>query len=299
MKKDLQTFLPFALVAMFGIAQGVSVLSAQGSEDSEDPVIELEDFEVQASPILASQQSSIELQREAVGVVNIAASDYVGRFPDQNAAAALSRFPAVAVQRDQGQARFVQVRGAPARWTTLAFDNIDVVGAEARISRFDAVPAAIIDKLEVHKTLTSDMPAESIAGRVNVITDSGLGLNGYTVDAEVGLGFLELGDGTQERASVRFLAGGDKWGMSGAASHFGMDQVTDNREYKWSDSGLQTEMIAQNYVVERQNNAGYIKLEYAPDPRTILSFSSIYTELSYQPLLDRRAHQAESDAQER
>ncbi|RYE71270.1 MAG: hypothetical protein EOO81_06310, partial [Oxalobacteraceae bacterium] len=55
--------------------------------------------------IVQAQQSSIAAKREAVNVADIAAADAVGRFPDQNSAAALARLPAVAVQRDQGQER--------------------------------------------------------------------------------------------------------------------------------------------------------------------------------------------------
>lgn len=36
---------------------------------------------------------------------------------------------------DMGQARFVQVRGATARWSSVSFDNVTVVGAEERVFR--------------------------------------------------------------------------------------------------------------------------------------------------------------------
>jgi hypothetical protein len=51
--------------------------------------------------ILSAQEDSIALKRDALNLADIAASDSVGRFPDQNAAAALSRLPAVAVRRAQ------------------------------------------------------------------------------------------------------------------------------------------------------------------------------------------------------
>src|SRR3546814_7706798 len=57
------------------------------------------------------------------------------RFPYTTLFRSLARLPGIAVQRDQGQERYIQVRGAPTRWTTVAFDGINVLGAEERIFR--------------------------------------------------------------------------------------------------------------------------------------------------------------------
>jgi hypothetical protein len=57
--------------------------------------------------ILQSQIASVEAKRAALNFIDTAAADSVGRFPDQNSAAALARLPAVAVQRDQGQERYI------------------------------------------------------------------------------------------------------------------------------------------------------------------------------------------------
>src|SRR3546814_6788837 len=89
-------------------------------------------------------EASLEIQRESDNIVNAITADTAGRFPDQTVAGALSRLPGIGVQRDQGQERYVQVRGAPTRWTVVSFDGINVLGAEERIFRFDSVPAALI-----------------------------------------------------------------------------------------------------------------------------------------------------------
>src|SRR3546814_3609604 len=82
-------------------------------------------------------EASLEIQRESDNIVNAITADTAGRFPDQTVAGALSRLPGIGVQRDQGQERYVQVRGAPTRWTVVSFDGINVLGAEERIFRFD------------------------------------------------------------------------------------------------------------------------------------------------------------------
>ncbi|MBC2605095.1 TonB-dependent receptor [Pelagicoccus albus] len=264
------------LSALSGVLYAAEIADTQFSDTN---VTELDEIFVKSAPIYHSQQESISLQRRSDTVVNVVASDAIGNFPDQNAAAALARLPAVAVQRDQGQERFIQVRGAPARWTTVAFDGVNVIGAEERVFRFDSVPSSIIDTLEVHKTMTPDMPAESIAGRVNIKTSSGLGLISPKASAEFGYGTLELGDGMQRRASVKYLAGGSNWGIAASASHFRMDQTTDNREFGWSD-GVPEDIDFRSYKLSRQNNAGSLKFDFTPTEDSKITISTVYSEFN-------------------
>ncbi len=53
-------------------------------------------------PIAESEAAALETQKRSDSLVAVAASDGVGRLPDQNIAQATSRLPGVAVERDQG-----------------------------------------------------------------------------------------------------------------------------------------------------------------------------------------------------
>src|SRR5687768_17396440 len=66
---------------------------------------------VTGSPIRDSLAASLKLQKKAPNIINAITADDAGRFPDQTVAAALARLPGIGVQRDQGQERYVQVRG--------------------------------------------------------------------------------------------------------------------------------------------------------------------------------------------
>ncbi|MFN3370656.1 MAG: TonB-dependent receptor plug domain-containing protein [Sphingomonadaceae bacterium] len=143
-------------------------LLAQPAARAEAPADESETIVVTA-PIRAAQARAIEEQRLADNLVAIVAADAIGRFPDQNSAAALARLPAVAVQRDQGQERYIQVRGAPNRWTSVSFDGVPVIGVDegdaTRAFRFDAIPSVILSSIAVNKSLTPDLPAEAIVAQ--------------------------------------------------------------------------------------------------------------------------------------
>lgn len=238
----------------------------------------IERIAVTASPIRDSQEESIMLQREATNVVNVIAADDIGRFPDQTAAAALSRLPAVAVQRDQGQERYIQVRGAPARWTAVSFDGVNVLGAEERVFRFDSVPAAVMSAVDVSKTLTPDMPSEALAGRVDIKTYSPLSKPGFHTDLDLGLGQLQLGDGEQHRYSGRLSWSDGVVGVMGALSGFKMEQVTDNNERTYDADGAPEQFDFRSYLLERETNSAIVKFEFAPQPEHKFALTSLYTE---------------------
>lgn len=110
-----------------------------------------------ARPIAESEAAALQLQRSSTSLVSVVAADSIGRFPDQNIAAALSRLPGIAVQRDQGQERFVSLRGARTSWTTISFDGINVISPAGRTTRFDTIPSSIASAVVVRKAVTADM----------------------------------------------------------------------------------------------------------------------------------------------
>ena len=61
--------------------------------------------------ILQGQQRALNQQKSADNIKNIVSADQMGRFPDVNVAEALQRVPAVNIERDQGEGRYLTVRG--------------------------------------------------------------------------------------------------------------------------------------------------------------------------------------------
>lgn len=275
---------PGYLLAAVAIASFSPPLAAQEADSEE--IRQLDAVRVTA-PIVASQAQSIELQREAVNVVSAIASDDIGQFPDQTAAAALARLPAVAVQRDQGQERYIQIRGAPSRWTSVAFDDINVIGADERIFRFDAVPAGLIDTVAISKTLTPAMPSEALAGRVNIETVSPMAQRGFHGQAELGYGDMELGDGNQYQGSVRLAWSNDTFGVLIGGSTYNREQITDNRELDYDDDGAPTMFDLRSYTLERETNSGLFKAEWRPASGHALTLASLYTEFKDHELRDQ------------
>lgn len=188
-------------------------------------------------PIAESEAAALLVQKNSDSLVAVLASDAVGRLPDQNIAQATGRLPGVAVERDQGQARYISLRGAPNYWTTLSFDGINIVSPEGRDSRFDSIPSALASQIIVSKAVTPDMPGETISGNVNIVTRSALDYDGFRISGKLGGGKVELGDREEYEGSLTLSNVFDTYvgeiGVLLSGSYYERNMITDNFEIDW------------------------------------------------------------------
>lgn len=243
-------------------------------------------------PIAESEAAALDVQKKSDSLVAVAASDSVGRLPDQNIAQATGRLPGVAVERDQGQARYISLRGAPNYWTTLSFDGINVVSPEGRDARFDSIPSAIAKQIVVAKAVTPDMPGETVSGNVNVVTRSAFDYSGLHVAGKAGVGYAELGDKREYEGSLvlsdRFRAGDGEIGVLLSGSYYERNMITDNFETDYERvaqdqrPGNQTRFWAQEaenklYRLTRRNWSVSGRVDWKPDADNTISLRSVYT----------------------
>lgn len=271
------------------LSGSVAILAGLSSpalaQDTEED-IEADNIIVVTGSILQAQEAAIETKRAALNYVDVASADSVGRFPDENTAAALARLPGVAVQRDQGQARYIQVRGAPNRWTSVSIDGIPQTGVdeggEGRAYRFDAIPAVLLQQLVVNKSLTPDITAEAITANVDLQTFSPLdnGGDGLRINGELAYGYMELGFGQQRSANLRLSYATDRFGIAIGGSHYLRDQTTDNREAGYDANGIPIDIDIRNYELERSNNGLFGTVEFQPSEDLRLFARGIYTDFT-------------------
>ena len=138
----------------------------------------------------AGEAEEINRQRAADNVVQVLTSDVIRSLPNANMADALGRLPSVTLERDEGEGKYVQVRGTEPRLTNLTINGINVPSPEnnARQIKLDAIPADIVESVEINKTLQANMDADGIGGSVNLVTKTAgerptvalSGMGGYT-----------------------------------------------------------------------------------------------------------------------
>lgn len=117
---------------------------------------------------------AINQQRAADTLRNIVASDEIGNFPDQNAAESLQRIPGVALYRDQGEGRYIVLRGLNYTFTSVKVNGASFAGADLgeRATALDVIPADALASIEVTKVPTPDMDGEGLGGQVDIKTKS-------------------------------------------------------------------------------------------------------------------------------
>jgi TonB-dependent receptor len=219
----------------------------------------VEEIVVTGKTIRESQIAAIEAKRQAINVADIISADAIGRFPDMNISDALGRLPGISIERDQGQARYVSFRGTPKRYTTTAFNGINIPGVEnGRIPRFDSYPAVITSQVVANKAITADMPGESISGFINIKTFKPSDIKGFSLSAEVGMGEQDQGKGDTSKENLRVSYSDDSFGFVVYGSTSTNEQITDNREPTYGGTeGAQTpdRIDFRSYRVTRETEA--------------------------------------------
>ena len=118
----------------------------------------------------ASASKAMNQMRAADHLVAIVSADFVGQFPDENVSEALQRVSGVFIERDQGEGRFVGVRGISPGLNVAAINGVPIPSPEGdtRAVALDVLPSDLVERLEVSKTLTPDMDADAIGGTIDV-----------------------------------------------------------------------------------------------------------------------------------
>ncbi len=243
-------------------------------------------------PIAESEAAALRVQKNSDSLVSVLSSDAVGRLPDQNIAQAVSRLPGVSVQRDQGQARYINLRGSPLNWTTLSFNGINIISPEGRDARYDSIPSAIARQVIVQKAVTPDLSGETISGNVNVVTRSPFDDPGLRVAGKFGYGIGDLGDKSEFEGyglvSNRWNTGIGDIGILVSGSYYARGIATDNFETDWEQVPQDTrpgfaerffprETERKFYRATRKNYSGSGRLEWSPSDGNRVYLESIYT----------------------
>ena len=139
---------------------------------------------VVASPRLnETTAGALQEQQNADNIVSVMSGDVIRSLPNNNAAEALARMPGVTAERDEGEGKYVEIRGTPPDFQHVTIDGADVPGTlanDVRAVKLDDVPADVLGAIEVNKTLSADMDADAIGGSVNLVTKVPEGdLRGY------------------------------------------------------------------------------------------------------------------------
>ena len=227
--------------------------------------------------VLQGQQKALNQQRTADNIKNVISSDQIGRFPDPNVAEALQRVPAVNIERDQGEGRYVLVRGLAPQFTNVSINGEQIPSPEAgvRYVALDAIPADQLSSIEVSKAITPDMDGDAIGGSVNLITRTAqtedlsvatsalVGYNNISSKANL-QGSLEL--------SKRFF--NNKLGIMLNSSYYETERGSDG----WERDGNDLEL--RDYELTRTRFGASSTIDYQFNSKNEIYFRTLYNRFS-------------------
>lgn len=222
----------------------------------------------------AGQARALQQKRAATNVMDVVASDAMGKFPDGNAAEALRRVPGVSLEIDQDEGRYVVLRGIDSALNTVTLNN-QLVGTPSeqgnRGIAMDSVPADLIARLEVVKAVTPDMDANAIGGSINIVTQSAFDRAETFLYGSAGGFYDNFSERLNPHGSVTFgtlLGSAKQWGIVVGASYSLKDfssQTVNTRS--WSQvNGFWLPVNQQNYDydVERERLGANVALQFRP-----------------------------------
>ncbi len=143
--------------------------------------------EVIVSAQAQGQREAINQQIQSDNIVNVVSETKIQELPDFNAASALSRLPGVSTTQSSGEDNKVVIRGLAPKYNSIQVEGIQLASTGSssiglssnpgvgsgfvsndRSVDLTSVSPYMIRMIEVYKSLTPDMDANSIGGTVNM-----------------------------------------------------------------------------------------------------------------------------------
>lgn len=244
----------------------------------------------------ATTAASLNKQKNADHTMSVLSADSIGQLPDQNVTEALQRVSGVSITRDQGEGRFIVIRGMDPNYNSLSINGVSVPSAEAdqRQVAMDVIPSDLVEEISVSKTVRADKDGDAMGGSINVKSVSGLDRGGETFNVRVEGSYNDLMSDTSPKISSTYTnlysvgEGYDNLGIAISASWFDRKFGSDNMEtdggwdsFDLPDGGevvLPLESELRDYTINRERLGVAFNLDYQPTAQTSLYFRTLYSD---------------------
>jgi TonB-dependent receptor len=163
-------------VSYVGLAvSNVPIVAQAGQETNANAVLQVAsqvDQVIVSAERLQGEAEAINIERTAENIVQVLPSRVITSLPNTNIADAVGRLPSVSLERDEGEGKYVQIRGTEPRLSSVTINGVNVPSPETAVRniKLDVVPSDLVERIEVFKTLSADQDADGIGGTVNLVT---------------------------------------------------------------------------------------------------------------------------------
>jgi TonB-dependent receptor len=130
---------------------------------------------VVVSGLRQSMLSSLNLKRQADGIVDGIVAEDIGKFPDTNLAESLQRISGVSIDRSNGEGSRITVRGIGPDFNMVLLNGRQMPTSNlgdlsGRAFDFANLASEAISQLQVYKTSRAETPTGGIGATINVLT---------------------------------------------------------------------------------------------------------------------------------
>ncbi len=231
----------------------------------------------------SGQALALNQQRTSDNIVNIIAADQIGDFPDPNVTEAMQRVPGVAIQRDQGEGRYVTIRGTEPNLNNVMINGqrIPAPEGDVRSVALDVIPSDVLASIELNKALTPDMDGDAIGGSINLVTKSALDYDRPRGNVTLGGGMNMINNGPIGQGAFSYgrrMGAKNNIGVMLSGSYSVTKRGSENNEISWKDieyaddgeeRNTVEELELRSYDVTRHRAALGINIDYEHDENNL------------------------------
>lgn len=238
--------------------------------------------------------NSINQERAADSLVTVLASDALGNLPDENVAEAARRATGVSIQNDQGEGRFIVIRGINPTLNATQVNGARLPSPEAgsRSVALDVIDADVLDAITITKALTPDMDGDAIGGAIDIKTLSAFDYDDTLFKAKLGGRYSDLSGAWGPRLSAtaaKQFFGGDL-GVAGSLAwqerEFGSENV--EVDGSWFQLPLDSaagplaiypdELEFRDYDVTRERLTASLNFDWIASDYATYSLRTLYSD---------------------
>jgi TonB-dependent receptor len=241
----------------------------------------------------AQQERAIEIKRDAIGIVDVAAADEIGQLPDRNVAEVIERLPGVGVQYDQGEGRYVAIRGIPSDLNNYTVNGFELGNPDGNTRRLplDIVSGQLLNRVEVAKAKTADLDGQGIGGTINLVTQTAFDFaDPFILSANAQVGYQELNEKYPIRGDISVggrFGDDEQFGILIGASYSKRDfQSFGIFPDDWAPfagaarGGLPINIKYTDYQLERERIGGIASLDWRAGDTTHLWARGLYSKFT-------------------
>ncbi|MDB5452837.1 MAG: hypothetical protein JWO33_1415, partial [Caulobacteraceae bacterium] len=292
-----------SLAALAAAAFGTGA-HAQAAADNSGGQVE----ELVVTGYRASLEKSLEIKKEATGIVDAITAEDMGKMPDLNLSESLQRIPGVTLDRNaNGEGKAINLRGLGPQFTRVEIDGMTGlpngtggrfgVDQGGRAFNFEILPSELFTTVKVFKTVTPDQTEGGLAGVVQLETPKAFDHQGFRWSAGALGGYSENTGKIDPRASVLISQNwDDTFGIAASLAASKTNFVTDTAEagswrpFSNSNTGtrapddVRAALVANgtryyHFDESRKSLSGTLSAQYRPTDALELAVDGIFGKL--------------------